>query len=141
MGYAIRSSDSEQRYRTVKPKFVLPNKKLRQSWCRLNLRERAVIAKFEEMYGAAYATSSELSHGSFAGLAQLVESFVGDNWQPAIPPCLTGCAAALGIAHYYTLRAVGTLVALKEIDSTPSLAVLKNDYDYVWSEKQSAAIA
>jgi hypothetical protein len=133
--------DSEQRYTVVKGKFMLPNKKLRQSWCKLSLRERAVRANFEDMYGAIYALSSELSHGSFGGLVQHIESFVGDNWQSAIPPCLTRCAEALGAAHYCTLRVVGTLVALKEIDSTPSLAVLKSDYDHVWSEKQNAAIA
>jgi Family of unknown function (DUF5677) len=91
-------ADSEKRYQAVKPQFLLSNKKLRQSWCKLNLRERAVKTKFEDMYGAAYAVSSELSHGSFGGIVQHVESLVGDNWQPAIPPSLTGCAQALGTA-------------------------------------------
>jgi hypothetical protein len=105
------------------------------------LRERAVKAKFEEFYSIVYALSSELSHGSFGGLAQHVESFEGDNWQPAIPPSLTRCDEALVAAHYCTLRAVETLVALKGMDSTPSLVVLKSDYNYAWPGKKDAAVS
>ena len=130
-------ADSEKNYDRVKPQFILPNKRVRQSWCKLPLRERAERTGFQEIYGVVYTLSSELSHGSFGGLAQHVEEFVGDNWRPAIPPSLTRCAEALGTVHYCTLRAVATLVALTQIDSTPSLAVLKNDYDYAWSKKPS----
>lgn len=80
-------ADSEKNYQAVKARFEVPNKKsLRQSWCKLNLRERGIKADFEEMYSAVYGSVSELSHGSFRGLAQHVESVIGDNWQPAIPP-------------------------------------------------------
>ena len=128
--------DSEKHYQKFKPRFVVPNKKnLRQSWCRLNLRERAIKANFEEMYGAAYGSASELSHGSFGGLAQHVESIVGNNWQPAIPPSIIGCALALQIAHYCAFRAVNTIVMLKDMESTPSRTVLKNEYDYTWQEE------
>ena len=130
---------SEKRFQEVRPKFLLPNKKLRQSWSKISLRERAVKAKFEEFYGSVYMLCSELSHGSFGGLAQYVESFEGAGWQPAIAPSLTGCREALGAAHYCTLRAVETLAALKGTDSMPSLAVLKSDYDYAWPEKNDFA--
>jgi len=127
--------DSEKEYQAVKPKFMLPNKKLRRSWCRFNLRERAVKTNFEEMYSAVYVNFSELSHGSFGGLAQHVESFVEGGWQPAIPPSIVGCALALQTGHYCAFRALQTLATLKGTDSTPSLDALKNDYDYAWSEK------
>src|SRR5260370_26925848 len=132
-------ADTEKEYQAVMPKFLLPNgKRLRQSWCRLNLRQRAVRANFEEMYSSVHGLSSELSHGSFGGLVQHVESIVGDNWQPAVPPSIIGCAKALQTAHYCSFRAVQTLVLLKESDSTPSIFALKNDYDYAWSEKEKA---
>jgi hypothetical protein len=126
-------ADSEKRYQKFKKRFSSPNKKgLRQSWCKLNLRERAVNSDFEEMYSAAYASASELSHGSFGGIAQHVERMVGDNWQAAIPPCMTGCALALQIAHYCAFRALQSLVLLKGAESTPPRSVLKSQYDYVW---------
>jgi hypothetical protein len=129
-------ADSEQRYQEVKPTFMLPNKKLRRSWCRLSLHERALKTHFEEIYSIVYMLSSELLHGSFGGLAQHVETFVGDNWQPAIPPSLIGCAPALQTGHYCAFRALQTLVQSKGTDSTPPILDLKNDYDYAWSEKQ-----
>lgn len=112
-------ADSEKHYLNVKNRFLLPKKKsLRQSWCRLNLRKRAKNADFEQMYSAAYGSASELSHGSFGGIAQHVESMAGGNWQPAIPPSITGCSLALQIAHYCAFRALQTLVLLKGVEST-----------------------
>jgi hypothetical protein len=87
------------------------------------------------MYGAFYVGSSELSHGSFGGLAQHVESFVGDNWQPAIQPSMTGCAVALNAAHYCVYQALHTLVKMNETDSTPSILALKADYDHAWADE------
>jgi hypothetical protein len=134
-------ADTEKEYQAVRPRFLLAKnaKRLRQSWCRLNLRERAIRANFEGMYSSVYAFSSELSHGSFGGLVQHVEKIVGNNWQPAIPPSIVGCSHALQTAHYCTFRAVQTLAVLKDIDSTPPLSALKNDYDYAWEEKKAAA--
>jgi hypothetical protein len=133
-------ADSEKNYQVVKARFEVPSKKnLRQSWCKLTLRERAVKANFEEMYSAVYGSASELSHGSFGGLAQHVESIVGNNWQPAIPPSITGCSLALQIVHYCAFRAVQTVVLLKDSESTPPRSVLKNDYDYTWREEKAAA--
>jgi hypothetical protein len=126
-------ADSEKHYQKVKKRFLSANKNnLRQSWCRLNLRERAINADFEEMYGATYGSASELSHGSFGGMAQHVESMAGDNWQPAIPPSITGCSLALQIAHYCAFRVLQTVVLLKGIESTPPRSSLKKEYDYVW---------
>ena len=126
---------TEKSYQAVKPKFVGRNGKLRQSWSKLSLRERAVKTNFEQMYSSIYMLSSELSHGSFGGLVQHVERIEGHNWQPAIPPCMTGCAQALQTGHYCAFRALQTLLVMKNIDSTPPLSVLKNDYDYAWEEK------
>ncbi len=135
-------ADSEKKYHEVKPRFLLPNnnKRLRQSWCRLNLRERAKKANFEEMYSGVYLFSSELTHGSFGGLAQHVESIGEGKWQPAIPPSIIGCSQALHTGHYCTFRAVQSLAVLKDFDATPPLNDLKNDYDYAWREEPKAAI-
>lgn len=77
--------ESEKQYQIFKKRFSSPKTKgLRQSWCKLNLRERAFNSDFEQMYSAAYRSASELSHGSFGGIAQHVESMVGNNWQPAM---------------------------------------------------------
>jgi hypothetical protein len=127
--------ESEKQYQIFKKRFSSPKTKgLRQSWCKLNLRERAFSTDFEQMYSAAYRSASELSHGSFGGIAQHVESMVGNNWQPAIPPCITGCELALQIAHYCAFRVLQTLVLLKGVESTPPRSVLKNQYDYVWQQ-------
>jgi hypothetical protein len=133
-------ADSEKHYQKFRKRFLLPNKKsLRQSWCKLNLRQRATKTDFEEMYRAVYGSASELSHGSFGGLAQHVESIVGSNWQPAIPPSITGCSLALQIVHYCAFRAVQTIVLLTGVESTPPRSVLKKDYDYAWGEEKRAA--
>ncbi len=140
---AKRVAGDEKIYQTVEPRFLLPNskKRLRASWCKINLSQRAVKAKFEHAYDAAYPLSSELSHGSFGGLVQHIESIDGGGSQLAIPPSLTGCAQALQTAHYCTLRAIETLVELKGTDSTPSLAMLKDDYAHAWPEKKKKAAA
>lgn len=128
-------ADSEKHYLKVKKRFLLPSKKrLRQSWCRLNLRERAINADLEQMYSAAYGSASELSHGSFGGIALHVESMAAGNWQPAIPPSITGCSLALQIAHYCAFRALQTLVLLKGVESTPPRSTLKDEYDYAWQD-------
>lgn len=131
-------SQTEKRYLAVRPNFLNKNKKLRGSWSALSLRERAVKTGFEEMYNIVYALASELSHGSFGGIAQHIESFEKEGVQPAIPPSLTGCEEALNSAHYCTLRAIETLVTLKGMDSTPSLTDLKNEYNGVWSNTAPA---
>lgn len=128
-------ADTEKSYHAVMPKFVGRNGRLRQSWCNLNLRQRAVKTKFEQMYSSIYVLSSELSHGSFGGLVQHVESIVESNWQPAIPPSIIGCAQALQTGHYCAFRALQTLLLMKDMDSTPPLRVLKHDYDDAWGEK------
>jgi hypothetical protein len=96
-------------------------------------------ADFEQMYSAAYGSASELSHGSFGGIAQHVESMVGDNWQPAIPPSIQGCSLALQIAHYCAFRALQTLVLLKGIESIPPRSTLEDEYDYVWQDHSNSA--
>jgi hypothetical protein len=91
-----RVAETEKRYQAVRVNFVLPkSKKMRSTWCKISLRERAEKTGFADMYSALYVPASELSHGSFGGIAQHVESVVEDNWQPAIQPSLTGCAEAL----------------------------------------------
>jgi hypothetical protein len=134
-------AETEHDYKAVKARFEATNKKgrLRSSWCKLNLHDRATKTNFEGMYLAVYGSASELSHGSFGGLAQHVETIVGENWEPALPPSITGCALALQIVHYCTFRAIQTIVQLKDIESTPPRSVLKNDYDYAWGEEKRAA--
>jgi hypothetical protein len=125
---------TQKLYQAVRPTFFLPNStKMRRTWCKLNLRERAEKTGFIDMYSAFYVLASELSHGSFGGIAQHVESFVGDNWQPAIQPSMTGCSVALNAAHYCTFRASLTLVQMNDVDSTPSIHELKKDYDDAWN--------
>lgn len=126
-------AESEAKYQEIRPTFLHPNsKKMRRTWCRFSLRARAEKTDFGDMYNALYVPASELSHGSFGGMAQHVESFVGDNWQPAIQPSMTGCPEALSGAHYCAFRALRTLVELNQVDSTPSILELKKDYDYAW---------
>jgi hypothetical protein len=136
--------ETEKGYQAVRPRFLLANSqnktKLRPTWCRRSLRERAERANFEELYNSVYGLYSELSHGSFGRLAQHVENLVGDNIQPAIPPSIVGCSQALQSVHLCSLRALLTLVLLKDTDSFPPFSDLKNDYDYVWNEGRGTAI-
>jgi Family of unknown function (DUF5677) len=132
-------AEYEKHYLAIRPDFLLPNgKKLRQAWCRLNLRQRAERTNFAEMYNAFYCPSSELSHGTFGSLAQHVESFTETGWQPAIPPSMTGCALALQAAHYCAFRALQTLVEMNETDLTPPIFDLKADYDCAWADGTEA---
>lgn len=80
----VMVAESEKKYQAVRPRFLLPNnsKRLRPSWCKLHLRDRAIKANFEEMYAAAYGPSSELSHSSFGGLAQHFEGSLRFHRQP-----------------------------------------------------------
>ena len=100
----------------------------------MSLSQRADKIGWSDAYAMIYVQGSELSHGSMSGLAQHVESIHEDGYQAALPPSLTGCEAALQSAHWAAFRALETLVALNQRDSTPPMTQIRADYDYVWPE-------
>jgi hypothetical protein len=128
-------AESEANFERVKPQFLDKHKKLLKSWYKLNLRQRADNIGFDDAYAMIYVLGSDLSHGSMAGIAQHIESFHEGGWQPALPPSLIGCQAALQAAHWTAFRALETLVELEQKDSTPPMKQIRADYDYAWLEE------
>ncbi|MGA7225394.1 MAG: DUF5677 domain-containing protein [Candidatus Acidiferrales bacterium] len=131
-------ADTDKNYKAVRPYFLSRQGTMRLTWCKSNLRLRAEKAGFLKIYDDVYTSTSALSHGSLGGLAQHVETLVGDNWQPAMPPSMTLCAEALSAAHYCAFRAFQTLAELNELGSVPAVRDLKNDYNHAWSRVPSA---
>lgn len=130
-------AESDEMFKKVKPLFLDKKGKLRSSWCTRSVYERAKATDFEDAYYIIYGPSSWLSHGSFGGLAQFAESFVGDTWRPAIPPSLTACGPALQSIHFCGLRALKTLCLVNDKDSTPSILDLQKDFDSIWAEENA----
>ncbi|MGB2676494.1 MAG: DUF5677 domain-containing protein [Candidatus Acidiferrum sp.] len=130
---------TETNYFNVKATFTDPKGRLSGSWCRHNLAQRAEKTDFEGPYKVIYTTGSELSHGSFGGIAIHLEGIDGEKVYPAIPPSLTLCPQALQAAHFCTFRALQTLTLINGRDSTPSLVDLKKDYEYAWPQESRAA--
>lgn len=126
--------ETRTRYQNVRPQFESKGR-IRGSWCELNLRERATKTQFEDAYNSIYVIGSEVTHGSFAGIAQHIEVISGNKVTIAVQPSMTGCSRALAGAHYCAWRAVHTLTQALAVDSEPAFDSLTKDFEYAWNEK------
>jgi hypothetical protein len=86
----------EKEFQKVRPLFADANGKIRSSWCRLNLADRATKVGLATIYGRLNRLSSGFIHGTIGGLTR---HFVlkEDKDRIAIPPSLNYCDLALNI--------------------------------------------
>ena len=113
-------------------RFLRKDGELRGGWCRLDLGSRAAKTGFTEAYKLIYPLGSQLIHGTFGGLAMHFDSTQASA-RISPPPSLNWCEQALAGGHVCLYRIVLTLSLTVNVEPSPSLAQLKDDFDYAWN--------
>ena len=130
---------SEAEYNRVKPRFEYETRpgrqKLRDSWCSLNLADRATRTDFTEEYKLIYPLTSRLFHGSLAGM-KLHYDPDEDPHRLAVPPSLEWSGETLICGHGIALRMANTFSQAFGVESNPPYAELERDYKTVWAKKK-----
>jgi len=88
----------EESFAEVQHLYKNRNGDLRQSWCALNLSERASKTGFADTCKVINPLSSAFIHGTFGGLSRHFD-FNKDEDRISIEPSLKYCREALGAAH------------------------------------------
>ena len=134
-------AESEEEYNRVKPRFEYETgsgkRKIRDSWCSLNLADRAIRTDFTEEYKLIYPLTSRLFHGSVAGMGFHYEP-EEDPHRLAVLPSLKWSGEALIGGHGITLRMTGTFSQAFGVEAKPPYAELEGDYKTVWAKKEIA---
>jgi hypothetical protein len=130
----------EREFLAVRPLFERPGGGIRQSWCNLNLADRASRAGLSEMYRRLNSLSSAFIHGTIGGLTRHFD--IGeDKDRIAIPPSLKYCDLALISGHHFTCFMVETLAKTFSWEPVHSIASLIADFQYAWPVPAPAAPA
>jgi len=126
----------EQNFENIRPRFEYTTwdnrRRLRDTWCELNLAERAFRTGFEQTYRLIMPYANQILHGSIGGLERHFD-FEQDVHRIAIPPSDDWAGEALIAAHEGAVRAVETLSNTFNVQPEPSLQTLVDDFHAVWS--------
>lgn len=98
----------EKEYAAAAPLFANAKGDYRQSWCSLNLANRATKVGLASMYRLVNPLSSAFIHGTIGGLARHFD-IKQDEDRIAVPPSLEYCAHALVAGHQCICFMVETL--------------------------------
>ena len=127
----------EKEFQKVRPLFADANGKVRSSWCRMNLADRATKVGLATIYGRLNRLSSGFIHGTIGGLTRhfVLEE---DKDRIAIPPSLDYCDLALISGHQLMCFMVETLA--KTFGWTPvhPIETLVADFQYAWNIAEPA---
>jgi hypothetical protein len=127
----IRRADEE--FARVRHLFEDRTGRVRPGWSRTPLRERAAASGLGQAYALLYPQTSKVIHGTIGGLAQQLR--LGEDGQRAAfvdPPSLDHCALALRFGHMFALIVLSVQADVCEVDSTPPLNQLQEEYRYAW---------
>ena len=134
-------AESGKEYNRVKPRFEYETRagkrKFRNRWCRPDLPERAKRTDFTVYYDRTYSLTSDLLHGSVAGMVLHYEP-KEDPDRLAVPPSLKWSKEALFGGHAMALRMADTFSKAFGVESNPPYAELERDYKTVWAKKEIA---
>jgi hypothetical protein len=126
----------EQNFENIRSRFEYTTRdnrrRIRDTWCELNLAERAFRTGFEQTYRLVMPHANQILHGSIGGLGRHFD-FEQDEHRIAIPPSDDWGGEALIATHESTLRAVETLSNTFNVQPDPPLQTLIDDFHIVWS--------
>jgi hypothetical protein len=131
----------EKEFQKVRPLFAdATTGRIRSSWCRMNLADRATKVGLAPIYGRLNRLSSGFIHGTIGGLTRhfVLEE---DKDRIAIPPSLNYCDSALISGHQMMCFMVETLA--KTFGWTPvhPIETLVADFKYAWNITEPAEAA
>jgi hypothetical protein len=134
----------EHSFQQIRPRFEYTTtrdnkRKMRDTWCELNLAERAFQTGFEETYRLVMPHANQILHGSIGGLGKHFD-LEKDEHRIAIPPADDWGGEALIAAHESTLKALETLSKTVNVEPEPCLQSLIEDFHFVWSKPDTSTI-
>lgn len=129
----------EKEFQKVLPLFADANGKVRSSWCRMNLADRATKVGLAPIYGRLNRLSSGFIHGTIGGLTRhfVLEE---DKDRIAIPPSLNYCDLALISGHQLMCFMVETLANTFGWVPVHPIETLVADFKYAWNVTDPAAL-
>ena len=134
-------AEAEAKFKGVKARFEYTTKsgkrKIRESWCSLNLHDRAIRTDFTEPYRWNYYSMSHLIHGSVSGMVFHYDPDE-DPDRLALPPSLKWSKQALFGGHAMAVCMVYTFCQAFNVESNPPYAELEQDCKTVWAKKEIA---
>lgn len=134
---AEKVAEIEREFERIRSKFEYATakgeKRLRGSWCLLDLGSRAAKTDFHEPYRIIYPLSSRLVHGTFGGLAMHFDP-EEDESRIGVPPSLKYCGEALVGGHLCAVKVIETLARTFGVDPCIPIQKLVDDFHYVWGK-------
>ncbi len=131
--------ETETNMARVKSRFeqVRPDgsRRIRASWCSLDLGSRAVATGYEELYRLINPLASSFVHETMYGLMKHYDE-TKDIDRVDIPPSLEWSAQALSGGHNCILKVTRTLSETFGVPPQPSIADLEKDWHYAWVKQQ-----
>jgi hypothetical protein len=121
----------ENNFKRVCSRFQDKRGKLRDSWCSLNLFDRADKTGFALSYRVVIPQANQILHGTIGGLNKHFD-LKQDKYRIAFPPSDDWGKNALVAAREGMLRVVETLSKSVAAQPEPSLQSLIEDYRAVW---------
>ncbi len=133
-------AETDKNFEGVRPKFEYNNasgkKRLRGSWCSLDLGSRAAKTDFQKEYLIVNRLGSRLIHGSIGGLTMSFDP-EEEECMVAVPPSLNFCGLALHVGHVCLVRVVQTLAMTFTAETCHSVAQLTKDFQYAWHDAEN----
>lgn len=129
--------DNEREMARVRPRFERVaydgSRRLRGSWCSLDLGARAVATGFEDDYRVINPLASSFVHETMYGMIRHFDAAKDVN-RIEIPPTLDWSVQALSGAHHCMVRVVKTLSQTFDVPSDPPVDMLEREWHYAWTD-------
>lgn len=122
-------SETHAEFARVAPRFQNRNGRLRDSWCKKNLRTRAEEVGLGELYPTFYTYASGIHHGDISGL---VAQSAKNALKVEVAPSLDGVKDALMMGHNALLTVLDSLNEVAGLRMDKELSDAKNTFMKVW---------
>ena len=105
-----------------------------ETWCRDNLFQRAEKVNMAQSYRTVMLPANQILHGSVGGWIRELDQ---ESGRVEYPPTHSWGGEALIAAHIALLQAVETVALSLGVTPNPSIDILKEDFDRIWTNEPS----
>jgi hypothetical protein len=130
-------AEIEQQMARIRPRFERVahdgSRRLRGSWCSLDLGARAVVTGHQEVYRTINPLASSFVHETMYGMIKHFDA-AKDAHRVEVPPTLDWSLQALSGAHLCMIKVVKTLSETFAVPCDPTFETLEKEWHYAWTE-------
>src|SRR5260370_21894126 len=130
-------AEIEQQMARIRPRFERVahdgSRRLRGSWCALDLGARAVVTGHQEVYRTINPLASSFVHETMYGMIKHFDA-AKDSHRVEVPPTLDWSLQALSGAHLCMIKVVKTLSETFAVPCDPTFETLEKEWHYAWTE-------